>query len=348
MAERVQVPAKRDREQALLERIKSPAITTALTEVATRHLTADKLQRIAVACWKQNPKLQECDPQSFLLSVLEAAKYGLDPSGGALGQAYLVPHYNKKKRVSECTLIIGYRGLISLVRRAGEVATLTAECVYEKDFFEYELGLDEKLKHIPSTDEDRGRITRVYAIARFKDGMSYQFTVMSVGEVNRIMRNTQSKGEWGPWRDHYPEMAKKTAVRRLVKMLPIATEGGEDLNSALTSEDRRVMPSAGSSLLAPGHPADKVMDVEPIEVDAEPSGNGLVTLHAKLNGYRSNRRAAWDAVVGRRRIPSIKLDEGNDLIVQMEEWLMKQAEMPPGGDGPPDDAPLGDDDAPHF
>jgi len=333
----------------MVARMKSPAITEALTEVATRHLTADKLQRIAVACWKQNPKLQECDPQSFLLSVLEAAKYGLDPSGGALGQAYLVPHWNKKKGTSECTLIIGYRGLISLVRRAGDVATLTAECVYEKDLFEYELGLDEKLKHIPSTDEDRGRITRVYAIARFKDGMSYQFAVMSRAEVDRIMRGTQSKGDWGPWKDHYPEMAKKTAVRRLVKMLPIATESG-DLNSALTNDDRRQYRPLGDVVRAAGHPADRVID---IPKEAEPT----LRLQAKVSDIRENHREDWDAVGGgRRRIPNMSAEDCEDLILAVEEYRAKTDEGPVAVPevasapvGPPDGFP-GDNEAPatHF
>ena len=47
------------------------------------------------------------------------------------------------------------KGLIDLAYRSGQISTVSAHTVYEHDEFEYELGLDEKLKHIPART-DRG------------------------------------------------------------------------------------------------------------------------------------------------------------------------------------------------
>ena len=83
-------------------------------------------------------------------------------------------------------------------------------------------GLDERLHHVPARG-NRGEIIAFYAVAKLKDG-GHQFEVMWREAVDRIMLSTQSGGKYGPWKDNYEEMGRKTVIRRLSKYLPLSIE----------------------------------------------------------------------------------------------------------------------------
>lgn len=154
---------------------------------------------------------------------MQCAQLGLEPSIG-LGQAYLLPFRNNKKGITECQFIIGYRGMIDLARRSGQMVSLSAYAVYEYDEFDYELGLHPNLTHKPSQESDRGKLTFVYAVANLKDG-GVQFEVMSRAQIDAIRAQSKAgKTAYSPWATHYEEMAKKTVIRRLFKYLPVSVE----------------------------------------------------------------------------------------------------------------------------
>lgn len=196
--------------RTLLERAK-PQIALALP----RHLSADRILRIAMTSVQRTPELLACDQVSLLGAVIQSAQLGLEPDG-VLGHAYLVPFKGKVQ------LIPGYKGLIDLARRSGQLSTIFARVVYEKDQFEYAYGLNERLDHIPSNDEDPGDITYAYAVAKLKDG-SQQFEVMSRREIDAIRKRSPAANN-GPWVTDFSEMCRKTALRRLCKMLPASVE----------------------------------------------------------------------------------------------------------------------------
>ena len=105
----------------LLEKQK-PQITLALP----KHLTADRICRIAITEMSKNPKLYECEPTSILASVIVAAQLGLEI--GVNGQAYLVPY----KGV--CQLIPGWQGFVDLISRAGRASVWTGAVRDGDDF----------------------------------------------------------------------------------------------------------------------------------------------------------------------------------------------------------------------
>ena len=109
-----------------------------------------------------------------------------------------------------------------MARRSGQIVSIAAHEVCEKDHFEMVYGLDEKLNHIPCLT-DRGAVIGYYAVAKLKDG-GHSFEFMSKQQIDEIMRNTQSKGGYGPWKDHPVEMGRKTVIRRLAKYLPLSIE----------------------------------------------------------------------------------------------------------------------------
>lgn len=203
----------------------------AIAQVVPRHLTADRILKVALAATGRTPKLLECTQTSILQSVMQAAQLGLEP-GGPLGHAYLVPYYNKPKDGPgrmECQLIVGYRGLIDLARRSGQIDSIEARAVYERDKFKFAYGLVQVLEHEPHMDGDAGRLVAVYAIARIKGGLP-QVEVMTRAQVDGIKAKSKAK-DFGPWVDHYDEMARKTVVRRICKYLPLTVELAEAIDA---------------------------------------------------------------------------------------------------------------------
>jgi len=187
----------------------------AIESLVPEHLTPERLMRVAVNCVAKTPSLQACTASSLLQSVLAAAEVGLEP-GGALGQFYLVPFKNT------CTPIIGYRGLLELARRTGQIASIRAVVVYAKDTFKMTEGIEQTIIHERFLGGDPGPLVYAYAVARLKDG-SVQVEVMTKAQIDAIRARSRA-GNSGPWVTDFEEMAKKTVFRRLAKWLPLASE----------------------------------------------------------------------------------------------------------------------------
>ena len=194
-----------------------PAIKKALPSV----ITPERFTRMVLSALSSTPKLAECSPQSFLAAMMTAAQLGVEPNT-ALGQAYLLPYRNHGQM--ECQFQLGYKGLIDLAYRSGEVSVIQAHTVYENDVFEYELGMDPKLRHVPAK-ADRGEAVAYYAMFKTKDG-GYGFEVMSVDDLQRhAQRYSKSYGSGtSPWRSNFDEMAKKTVLKRALKYAPLKSD----------------------------------------------------------------------------------------------------------------------------
>lgn len=189
-----------------------------------------------------NPKLQECTQGSFLGAMMTAAQLGLEVNN-ALGQAYLIPY--KNRGVMECQFQLGYKGLIELCYRSGRISTIQAFSVYEKDEFSYTLGLHPDIHHIPSLDDDRGKLTHVYAIYHTKDG-AHGFEVMSVGEVEKHAKQHSTSyrsGYSSPWKDNFEAMAKKTVVKRVLNYAPKSIELARQISADNTIKTVPTSPS---------------------------------------------------------------------------------------------------------
>ena len=216
--------------------------TTAIQKVIAEHVTAERLVKVAITAVLKNPALLECSQESMALALIEVGSIGLEPTG-VLGQAYLVPYYNKNTGQKEVQLQVGYRGMAELVYRGGKVYDIDPQVVHEGDEFEYSLGLQPVLRHVPSDGE--GTLTHAYAVARYTNGQS-KFVVLTREEVLKI--KAASKGRGGPWVDWESEMWKKSAVRRICKSLPMSTAleraiARDDAVSTGTIEDAEVIDS---------------------------------------------------------------------------------------------------------
>lgn len=207
----------------ILDVVRGKAFQSQMALALPKAMTAERLTRIVMTECRKNPALLKCSPESFYGSVLMCAQLGLEP-GSALGHCYLLPFGNGKDASGRpnAQLIIGYRGMIDLARRSGQISSINAYVVHEADEFSYELGLHPDITHKPSALAERGPVTYVYAVAVLKGG-GVQFEVMSRAEIEAVRKQSKA-GNSGPWCTHWEEMAKKTVIRRLFKYLPVSIE----------------------------------------------------------------------------------------------------------------------------
>jgi recombination protein RecT len=185
-----------------------------------RHLNADRLARIALTEVRRTPLLARCSQQSFGGALMTCAQLGLEP--GVTGEAYLLPFRNSRKNTYEVQLIIGYQGMAKLFWQSPLAKSLDAQAVYEHDEFDYEYGLEPRLRHKPSLSADRGEAIAYYAVATMTNGGA-AFVVLSRSDIEKIRIRSRAKDD-GPWKTDYDAMAKKTCVRQLFKLLPRSPE----------------------------------------------------------------------------------------------------------------------------
>lgn len=200
-------------------------ISKALPAAVKASMSPERFARIAITAIQKNPKLAETKPQTFMMSLIQAAQLGLEPNS-PLGQAYLIPYGQ------ETTFQIGYKGLLALAYRNPNVAVIQARTVYENDEFSVEYGLHEDIRHKPTFGE-RGDAIGYYAFYRMKDG-SGSFCFMSRPEMEDFRkRYTKTNKADTPWNTAFDAMAKKTVIKRLLKYAPI---GGE-LQAAIAADE---------------------------------------------------------------------------------------------------------------
>lgn len=184
-------------------------------------ITPERFTRMVLSAISTNPKLGSCTPNSFLGAMMSAAQLGLEPNT-PLGQAYIIPFSNKG--TLEAQFQLGYKGLIDLAYRSGEVELVQAHIVYENDKFECEFGLEPKLVHVPA-DSNRGEAIKVYAMFKTKAG-GYGFEVMSMDDVkSHAKKYSQSfNSSYSPWTTNFEEMAKKIVLKKCLKYAPLKSD----------------------------------------------------------------------------------------------------------------------------
>lgn len=188
----------------------------------------------------RNQELLKCVRETIVIAAQQAGALGLDLNPH-LGEAYLVPRFNSTLGGMECCLQVGYQGLVKLVRKTKQVTGIRAAIVYDGDEFSYEYTPDLEFRHRPAMKQrtkvaNGSGVKAVYAYAKLTNGENV-IEVMTVSEVEDIRARSKSKNS-GPWVSDWCEMAKKTALRRMVKMLPKSDDGsGDALAKALEVND---------------------------------------------------------------------------------------------------------------
>lgn len=256
------MPAKRDN-GAVAERSENPLVKLRgqleqrageFGMVLPSHITPEKFQRTVITAAQQNPKLLQCDRQSLVTACMKAAQDGLLPDGR---EAALVPFEQSyrdgddwKKRLLVQYLPMAY-GIRKKILQSGEIRDVYTAVVYreeiEQGLFIYEEGSERTLRHKPLLDPDfepkDENIAAAYSVATFNDG-TMSFEVLRRAEINKIRQTSQTGAigrtvKWGkdkgkeippsgPWVDWFSEMARKSAIKRHSKTLPMSGDIQDD------------------------------------------------------------------------------------------------------------------------
>lgn len=197
-----------------------------------KHMTPERMIRVALTSVSTTPKLQLCDPFTICGAVVQSSILGLEPSG-LLGEAFLVPYKNnkrthpvtKKRGVYECQLQVGYKGHVKLARNSGEIAMVDAQIVHENDEFDFDKGMNPVLLHKWAKRGQRGLWIGSWAGFRLKDG-TFNFEYMTTEEIE-AHRDRYSKSRdfdtgqiTGPWIEAPEWMFKKTVLIKVLKLAP--------------------------------------------------------------------------------------------------------------------------------
>jgi len=216
----------------LRDHLNSEGVKRHLKMALPKHVTPERMVRVALTAMTRTPKLADCDQASFFKALFECSQWGLEPDGR---RAHLIPFENKRKGIVECQLIIDYKGLAELAYRSGIVKSIHAQEVREGDIFEWDMGqvtrhVPHFLRRDPGKPAQSGKVFAYYCVVEMA-GESRKCEVMGLDEVNAIRDKSQGysafKKGWAKtsvWEDYPIEMGKKTVFKRASKWLPLSAE----------------------------------------------------------------------------------------------------------------------------
>ena len=210
--------------QVLKQTLNTPKMVEQVSKALTKHVSAEKFIRTAMTVVSQNPELVKCDRATLMSSIMSCAGLGLMPES-FLGEAYMIPFKGK------VTLQVGYKGLIALARRSGEIVSIESGVVYTKDDYDLILG-DESIFTIkPYLLGDPGPALFAWCVITLKDG-GKQREIMPVDQIETI-RKAAPSGNSPAWKNSWGEMARKTVIKRALKSAPRSTE----MSQAISIDD---------------------------------------------------------------------------------------------------------------
>ncbi len=180
-----------------------------------RHLSGDRMARIALTAFRRTPKLANCDPRSVFAAVIQASQLGLEPD--TMGRAYLIPYGD------ECQFIPGWKGLVDLMNRSG-AGTVWTGAVFRGDEFDYQLGDSPFVKHKPMGEDEPSQLTHVYAIGRTKGA---DWPIIEVWPITKIYKHRDRYNKVGKRHYSYENVemyARKVPLLQVMKYMPCSAE----------------------------------------------------------------------------------------------------------------------------
>ncbi len=171
-----------------------------------KQIPSERFLRALRTTLQLNPKLLDCDRTSLYAEAMKSAQDGLVLDGH---EAALVPF----KGV--CKYMPMIFGICKKARNSGEIETLDAFDVYEKD--EYDCWTDERGVHFKfkKAKGERGEYKLTAAYAILKSG-GFFFEEIDKEQMDAI--ENVSRADDGPWDGPFRgEMRRKSALRRLLK-----------------------------------------------------------------------------------------------------------------------------------
>jgi recombination protein RecT len=192
-------------------------LKAALTDV-----TPEQFIRAVITSATINPEIQACTWQSVWIACMQACRDNLLPDGV---EGAIVPFKSKAQWLPM------YQGLLRRFRRSGQFKSIVANVVRDgEQWMEWYDETGPHFRHVPG-DSFETPIVRVYASATTKDG-GFFLASLPIAEANKIRNMSRASRDDSPWKQWPEEMYKKTALRRLSKVLPSGRDiiGDEELS----------------------------------------------------------------------------------------------------------------------
>lgn len=195
-----------------------------------KHMSADRMCRLALTQFSSNPMLQKCTFQSIAACVMLSSQTGLEI--GVNGHAYMIPYGET------ATFVPGWKGLMDLVNRNGKANVWTG-AVFDGDEFDWALGDAPFVLHRPTGESDPDKMLFAYAIGRIKGS---EYPVIECWPNARLLKHRDQYNKVG--RKHYSfsnwEMyARKVVLLQVLKYMPQSVE----LSTAIQAEYESERPS---------------------------------------------------------------------------------------------------------
>ena len=277
-----------------------------------KHLTADRMARLALTAFSTNPNLQACTPNSIMASIMTAAQLGLEP--GINGQGYLIPYK------AECTFVPGWKGLVDIANRSGRCTVWTG-AVFEGDTFDFALGDNPFVRHQPGDEDNPEKMTHVYAIGRVNGS---NWPVIEVWTMRKIWKHRDQYNKVGS--RHYSfrdqEMyARKVPLLQVLKYMPSSIELNNAVAVANAAEQGRGATIDGNFVT--------LGDEEPNEQHQEPE---VKAVPAVSEAEFAKKKAGWEETVkSGKKTPNelIAFIETRNLLsvdqrMEIASWAVKQ------------------------
>jgi recombination protein RecT len=241
-------------------------------------MTAERMTRLAISAIRTTRDLDKCSLVSFAGCLMACSTLGLEPNT-PLGHAYLIPRWNSRAGGHDCTLIVGYKGLIDLMFRSGLVSSVKADPVFQGDTFVYKKGLNPVLDHTPCGEDEPSKLTHVYTIVEWRDSGKPIWDVLTRRQVEkRRDRGGYDPKKMSPWKTDFTAMAQKTGVRDIARWAPTATER-TILTSAVSYEEAAERGLQAQAVMALGEKPAEILD----NIGAFPTNEPMDAEFAEVN-----------------------------------------------------------------
>ena len=244
------------------DRLRRVAYLAATKQPKLTQCTSDSIINALAECAATG--LEPFQGRAYLIPYSETVK---GPDGKAKKDTN--GNYIKEDR---CQFQIGYQGLVELAYRSGQVTKLIVQVVKREDEFSLNLGDTPPFTHVVklrTADDELARAKEVrekwevysknkwnnttnrpnptptiegdegilyYCYAEFKNGLP-RFDFMTRSQIEELRWQHSKSASDGPWVTSYDEMAKKTVIRRAVKLWPLIEM--KELAAAIELDDEQ-------------------------------------------------------------------------------------------------------------
>lgn len=189
--------------------------------------------------------IQKMDPKSVARTIIKGAFLGLD---FFLKECYAIPYGNELQFQTD------WRGEIKIAKRwsTKKIRDIYAKCVRKGDQFEEIIDRGIQTVNFKPRPFNDGQIIGVFAVCLYEDGNQI-YESMSSEQVDRIRLSFSKMPNGKAWKDSWPEMARKTVIRRLRKYIDLNFDDTEQIQAYEEGGDAKFDP-------------EEAIDIEPVKM----------------------------------------------------------------------------------